>query len=40
MKLSSEEQAWLGAYRQALAEQFPDLVEEIGWLSVLPGSHA
>ncbi|MFQ5792036.1 MAG: nucleotidyltransferase domain-containing protein, partial [Acidobacteriota bacterium] len=29
MKLTLEEQAWLDAYRQALAEQFPDLVEEI-----------
>lgn len=29
MKLSREEQAWLDAYRQTLAEQFPDLIEEI-----------
>lgn len=29
MKLTPEEQAWLDAYRQALAERFPGLVEEI-----------
>lgn len=29
MKLIREEQVWLDAYRQALAEQFPNLVEEI-----------
>lgn len=27
MKLTPEEQAWLEAYRQALAGGFPDLVE-------------
>lgn len=29
MKLTREEQAWLDAYRKALTEQFPGLVEEI-----------
>lgn len=29
LKLTPDEQAWLDAYRQALAEQFPGLVEEI-----------
>ena len=29
MKLTSEEQAWLDAYRKVLAEQFPGLVERI-----------
>jgi predicted nucleotidyltransferase len=29
MQLTAEEQAWLDAYRKALAEDFPDLVEEI-----------
>lgn len=29
MKLTPEEQAWLDGYRQALAERFPGLVEEI-----------
>ena len=29
MQLTVEEQAWLDAYRKALAEEFPDLVEEI-----------
>jgi predicted nucleotidyltransferase len=29
MKLTDDEQAWLDAYRKALAEEFPDLVEEI-----------
>ena len=29
MKLSPEEQAWLDAYRKALAEQVPGLVQEI-----------
>jgi predicted nucleotidyltransferase len=29
MKLTPEEQAWLDAYRQALAQQFPGLVEQI-----------
>lgn len=29
MKLTPEEHAWLDAYRKALAEQFPDVIEEI-----------
>jgi predicted nucleotidyltransferase len=29
MKLTSEEQTWLDTYRQALAKQLPDLIEEI-----------
>lgn len=29
MKLAAEEQGWLDAYRQALAQQFPGLVEQI-----------
>ena len=29
LKLTSDEQAWLDAYRQALAQQFPGLVEHI-----------
>lgn len=29
MTLNPEEQAWLDAYREALAERFPGLVEEI-----------
>lgn len=29
LKLTPDEQAWLDAYRKALAEQFPDHVEEI-----------
>lgn len=29
LKLTPDEQAWLDAYRKALADQFPDLVEEI-----------
>lgn len=29
MNLTRDEQAWLDSYRQALAEQFPNLVEEI-----------
>lgn len=29
MQLTAEEQAWLDAYRKALADQFPGLVEEI-----------
>lgn len=29
MKLTPEEQAWLDTYRKALAEQFPDVIEEI-----------
>ena len=29
MKLTSEEQAWLGAYRQAVAQQFPGLIRQI-----------
>lgn len=29
LKLTPEEQAWLDAYRKALAEQFPNLVDEI-----------
>jgi predicted nucleotidyltransferase len=29
MKLTDDEQAWLDAYRKALAEEFPDLVEEM-----------
>jgi predicted nucleotidyltransferase len=29
MQLTAEEQAWLDAYRKALAEDFPDLVEEL-----------
>ena len=29
MQLTPEEQAWLDAYRQALAQQFPGLVEHI-----------
>lgn len=29
MKLTPEDRTWLNAYRQALAERFPDLVEEV-----------
>lgn len=29
MKLTSEELVWLNAYRKALVEQFPDLVDDI-----------
>ena len=29
MKLTADEQAWLDEYRDALAKQFPDVVEEI-----------
>lgn len=29
MNLTRDEQAWLDSYRQALADQFPNLVEEI-----------
>src|SRR5439155_27378163 len=36
MKLTAEDEAWLRDYYQALAEQFPDLVEEI----ILYGSKA
>jgi predicted nucleotidyltransferase len=29
MKLTSEEELWLSSYREILAKQFPDLVEQI-----------
>jgi predicted nucleotidyltransferase len=29
LKLASQEQTWLDSYRQALADSFPDLVEQI-----------
>ena len=29
MKLTAEEQVWLDAYRQTLAQQFPGLIEQI-----------
>ena len=36
LNLASQEQAWLDSYRQALADSFPDLIEQI----VIYGSKA